>query len=398
MSGPKGIEYQIAQERRALESARRRMIGLAARNKHLQQRGALHGVSVPNVAVPANPPGNSVAVQAACSQVEAQLRAAEEVLEAALGRRAVQAVTFDVDDELARLVAEDDATRATASRTRETAAPPQRAAFDTDAHSRDVAERLRSARNLTPEVQAIAKSALACGTAEEARMSLSGLSSAIAAADRQAERAATQVRTQRAELAELRTATGALLDPDSLLAELDGVERLLDDGADIAVALDHIRAAITEQSAAESDESDRRLVLAEVKNALAELGYTPVDVAVATPGTVVRQPHSSKHAVRINVTGGEIGLETVLTPGAASTPAENRAADQALCGDLDQLLTSLDDAGVGHGRVRKIPAGLVQPAELGDSGEARTEQPTTRSQQRTEPVRRRRPQQRGGAQ
>lgn len=379
LSGPKGIQYRIAQERRQLENARARLAGLIARGQHLQDRAALHEVEVAEIHLPRQSGVTAAGVIAACDDLEQRLREAEDALETALSRRHVQAATLELAADLRRVAAEDAAARRSAATAKAAAAPAHRR-FDKAAHLEAVEQRLSGATHLDRQVLQIARSARTASTSEEARMALSELSSTIS----RAQRAADRTRLQRVQLAELRTVVGALLSPSPLAHRLDAAETALDSGADIDGHLRQIAAGSAAQSQAESAERSRLAVLTSVKDTLTDLGYTPIDVEVSTPMTVAQRPGATSHALEVQITDDEISLRTVVLAGKTSTPAENKAADEDLCSDLGQILTGLEERGIGHSRIRKQPAGLLQPAVLpaARGATAKTSsQPTRRKRQ-----------------
>ncbi|GAB08568.1 hypothetical protein GOARA_013_00120 [Gordonia araii NBRC 100433] len=392
MSGPKGIEYELAQARRRLEEARARWQGLRARCDHLARRAAAHGVAVPAVAVPEALGDTADDVEAVCARFEEQIVGAEELLNAALVERAGRAVAIDISAGLDQIAAHDDAARRAAG---SQASPASQAelgdaapAFDVGAHRREVVDRLRAAAFVDAAVERAARSAATASTAAEAAMSLSELSSTIARAARTREHRQAQL----SQLGAVRAAVGALLRPAALSQRLDRVEASIDGGADESAALDQIVVLARTQAADEQRERDRRAVLDSLRASLGELGYATVDVGLDTPDSLVARRAGDGHAVQVSV-GDEVDIRSVVADGQATTPAQDKAADDALCEALPELLEAMTADGITPGRVRKQPAGLVPAKRI--PGLATVPSTGGTAEKADRPARKRRPRQQG---
>lgn len=119
------------------------------------------------------------------------------------------------------------------------------------------------------------------------------------------------------------------------------------------------RALAEEEANAQVMASDRRFVLDQVVSSLQDLGYTVAGTSVVEPDQMVLTGGGvAGYGVSTGLSqDGEIVLRPVRTDEGA-TP-HDLAAEESLCASLPVLEQALARRGVGVGRVRSMPPGIV---------------------------------------
>lgn len=367
MSGPKGIQYEIDQERRRLEDARAEWRGLCGRHEHARRRAGTHGVTLVAIDIPRDPGRDSASVRASCAALARKIATAEGAIDAAAEQLSHGTSGLKLDDAIARIAAEERAARAQRAPRAEvqTSAPASREApshFDSAAHHDQISARLQAlGDDVSGDLVEFAGTAARASTPSEARMLLKELDSRIAH-----ERAKhSNLTQQRATIGGLRTRIESLFEPARLSSDLDRLQQCSDRGEDVSADLAALsnRADATYRS--EQPERDRLAVLDSVKSSLERLGYATTDIEVATSqGLVLQSSRVSTHGVQVTVNDEEVDIRNVVTTEAQTTSSDNRAADVALCEDLPQLQADLERVGIKVQRIRKTPPGLVAPARV----------------------------------
>ncbi|MGW4242470.1 hypothetical protein [Nocardia sp. NPDC004722] len=353
-----GITYRVVSESVLREQAEQRLRQLASRARRMSQRCVAAGLPELAVADARSLP-NSTAINAECARLEAVLGETESAVQAAHIRRRAQQINRELAATLSDLASRENA----AAPARQVAAP---AAVDTaDAERRQrltyrVQRMLATLLEPSPELE---RAGIAvCRTTDRARgeLLLSHLDSRIAVANAATRRA----REGHERLSQLRDAAAELGEPGGAGAVLDRAAQALARGRDATADLRLAGELIESRSALEHDARNRGFVLAAVGDALAELGYTAMPVAMDTAGSIVLSaPGSATLGVRACIVNGEIDIRTVRTPADCDTAA----AEAAVCADLGTLADGLRARGVEPDRLRQSPPGLASvqtvPAE-----------------------------------
>lgn len=342
MSGPKGIRYEIEQERQAIRAATVRWHQLAGRARANAARCAEFGVE-DSVTVAIRPPrGSSIEIAAECDRLEVSIEAARARVDATSAERRGKQVAHDLAHALSGLAEREAATPTQRSARREDDLPPR------------VHRVLASLLEPSPDITESARAILATDPAR-ARLLLADLTARVRAANAHT----TTALAERETLAELRAETAQLQQSRLIDIHLRAAAAALDAGRTATMMLAAARRALTEQRDREHAVDDREFVLTSVRETLGELGYTTETVVVETPDSMVlRRAASCDHAVRVAVGDDEIVLRTVRTVEDSDLEAD-LAADRQLCEDLDGVLAKLPGRGVMPGRVRGAPAGVV---------------------------------------
>lgn len=358
MSGPKGIQYEIAAERRRAEDALQKWRALNGRVQAFSLRCAAVNMSDARVVAGAAPAGTSAAIETACAALERNLASAQTRLESRLSAQRSQRITHSLGAILEELDQRESAASALEEDVRSESSHnvPEVA----DKVEADVADRVRrvlsSLVEQSDEVEAAAAGVLRAQPAR-ARLLLSDLSSRVNAANRRSQ----QRIDNRGQIEEIRCEAASLLDRSRIDMLLDGADNALESNLDPTPSLTSARATLARQSALEREERDRAFVLEAVTVSLVDLGYSVSPIDLETPSSVVfKRSGSQTHAVTANVSDGEIGLRTVRTT-TATDRAADLAAEQQMCSDLDPLIEALRARGVAPGRVRAVPAGVTTP-------------------------------------
>lgn len=347
MSGPKGIRYEIARERGLVTEATRRWRVLAGRARAHGARCAALGLADPIPLPQRAPSGTSAELQAACDRLERAIDAARKQLDTTLAEQRSRRVAYDLGAALAALT----------ERERASAQPGDRPAADARPELSERIERLLA--TLLEPSAALTEAAHRILTSDpaRARLLLSDLDVRIKAANERT----VALGADRAALADLVAEAEDLTDDTRIRPHLRAAAQAVDEGRSAAALLAAARAALVRQREREQAASDRGFVLAAVRAAFGDLGYTAVEVELATPHTILlRRTAADAYAVRVAVGEGEIDLRTVR--GTADTDrAADTAADRSLCADVEGVLTGLRERGVLPGRVRAAPPGVVVP-------------------------------------
>lgn len=362
MSGPKGIQYEIALERRRAEDAMQKWRALNGRVQAFSLRCSALNMSDASVLPGAVPAGTSAAIEAACAELERTLASAHTRLESQLSAQRSQRITHNLDAILEEL----DQRESAASVLAEDVRPKSSHNVLEDAEKvdigtkSDIADRVRrvlsSLVEQSDELETMAAGVLRAPPAR-ARLLLSDLSSRVNAANRRSQ----QRIDNRGQIEEIRCEAALLLDRSRIDMLLDGADHALESHLDPTPSLTSARATLAMQSALEREERDQAFVLGVVTESLVELGYSVSPIDLETPSSAVfKRSGPQTHAVTANVSDGEIGLRTVRTT-AATDRGDDLAAEQQMCSDLDPLIEAMRARGVMPGRVRAVPAGVTTP-------------------------------------
>lgn len=362
MSGPKGIQYEIALERRRAEDAMQKWRALNGRVQAFSLRCAAVNMSDVRVVAGAAPAGTSAAIETACAALERTLASAHTRLESQLSAQRSQRITHNLGAILEELDQRESAASALAEDVR---SESPRTVFEVAervdiGNKIDIADRVRrvlsSLVEQSDELETTAAGVLRASPAR-ARLLLSDLTSRVNAANRRSQ----QKIDNRGQIEEIRCEAALLLDRSRIDMLLDSADHALESNLDPTPSLTAARAKLATQSALEREERDQAFVLGVVTESLVKLGYSVSPTDLETPHSVMfKRSGPRTHAVTANVSDGEIGLRTVRTT-ATTDRGGDLAAEQQMCSDLDPLIEALRARGVTPGRVRAVPAGVTTP-------------------------------------
>lgn len=379
MSGPKGIEYQIEQarraERRALAEARTEWTRLVSAARRFDISCAVSGHTGLRVEVPATPSGDAAAWRHNCSVFRERLEHAQSEFDARRRAELHRMVAHDLDAEVSALVREEARRIAEAESTagrnspRANAVPMTAAAAATPGSLSYSGIRTKIDAELhrllepAPELTQLGTTILGADS-RRARILLADLSDRVSAANklvtgrRELEGQIDNLRA-RAEWV-LGTADATTIDPS---AYLDRAEAHLTAGSDPRPDLRTTSDLVAALERHAERSADREIVRSAVQESLAELGYSVINTEVATADTLHFRSSGvprSGHLVQLGITDTEIDIRTVRTT-EATTRREDMAADEALCGDLAKIVSGLEVRGLRAGRIRRTEAGVVTP-------------------------------------
>ncbi|MDH6285056.1 hypothetical protein [Prescottella agglutinans] len=365
MSGPKGIQYRVdpAVARRLAEEQRRnealaRWRQVTADAVQLSARCRAHGFDAAQVRIPQDPAGDSAQITAAINRLEQVVATVCRQLDKELERARCKQIEHDLGEVLADLERREQARWAAERSTAETFGEREPQSVPSGEQRRrqlagQVTQRLSRLISPRPDLEELG-AAVVSAQLDRAPMLLDDLDARISSANATAER----IREDSARLEALRVRTTAVPDPgvDALLVR---AEAALDDHLPAAALLDAATALADAVAARTSADRERRYVLSAVRESLEELGYDTVEVDTVVADTVVFQhARSGGHGVRATIADDEVELRTVGFTDQTDRVADS-AAERAMCGDLENLVSALDRRGVKTGRVRRVPAGAL---------------------------------------
>lgn len=368
MSGPKGVQYSVAQvaamaEARALAEQKSRLRMLRADAEAFAQECALveahyrEGVAVPRASRVGG--ADSAAVRRVADELAAALVIAREQLDEVRVRRRRERLATRLAD-LAPIEVPDHPRASDQPSASATAERPREVAHDRASLSARVDEVLA---RLDPEAELSERfislvALLAQADPQVAEQSYRSVEEEVARVNREQRRR----RRIGSVLAELDVRAGALDDPRASSAVADARTRgeaLTED------ELERVRSFVETAETAEHERAAQAYVATSISQILEGLGYEVMsgfDTAVAEHGVLVRRPGWRQHGLRVAVDGEEIGFDVVRVEGEAdSARAQSRdtEVETQWCADLPAILTAAEGRGIRPGGIRRIDAGVV---------------------------------------